>query len=344
MDSLTQVVLGAACGELTLGKKIGNKALLWGGIGGTIPDLDVFVGGWLFDKEIDVLAYHRGFMHSLLFCSTFPFLLAALVFYFNQKWTGNKNNTTYKDWYWLFFWSMITHPLLDTFTAYGTQLLQPFSDYRFAISNIAVVDIFYTIPFLIALVVAMFYGRTSPKRRRWTLTGVYISSAYMLLTLFNQQYIRSVVKKSVGEDVKIERMQVQPSLFTNFLWYAVIETPTDYKSAMYSEFDAEHRFKNWISIPKTHQLPDGITDCNYVMNRLKWFSNDYFYIKEVNGAPVFNDLRYPLRDEKEKLSVFSFLIQPDTMYGCDIEDFTHPKPAEAKEMIQEMWKRLKGVQ
>ena len=37
MDSITQIVLGAACGEAVLGKKIGNKALLFGAIGGTIP-------------------------------------------------------------------------------------------------------------------------------------------------------------------------------------------------------------------------------------------------------------------------------------------------------------------
>ena len=48
MDSLTQIVLGAACGEIVLGKKIGNKALLFGAIGGTIPDLDVFIGGFLY--------------------------------------------------------------------------------------------------------------------------------------------------------------------------------------------------------------------------------------------------------------------------------------------------------
>ena len=43
MDSLTQVVLGAAVGEAALGKKIGNRAIVWGGIAGTIPDLDVLI-------------------------------------------------------------------------------------------------------------------------------------------------------------------------------------------------------------------------------------------------------------------------------------------------------------
>ena len=41
MDSLTQIVLGAAVGEAVLGKKIGTRAMLWGAIAGTIPDLDV---------------------------------------------------------------------------------------------------------------------------------------------------------------------------------------------------------------------------------------------------------------------------------------------------------------
>ena len=67
MDSLTQIVLGAACGEAVLGKKIGNRALLFGAMGGTLPDLDVFVGRWLYTNEIQIMAFHRGFMHSFLF-------------------------------------------------------------------------------------------------------------------------------------------------------------------------------------------------------------------------------------------------------------------------------------
>ena len=72
MDSLTQIVLGAACGEIALGKKIGNKALLFGAIGGTIPDLDVFIGPWLYGNEIDAMAFHRGF-YALNFVCCFGF-------------------------------------------------------------------------------------------------------------------------------------------------------------------------------------------------------------------------------------------------------------------------------
>ena len=65
MDSLTQIVLGAAVGEAVLGKKVGNKAMMWGAIAGTIPDLDVL--SKLFLDAVTSNELHRGFSHSLLF-------------------------------------------------------------------------------------------------------------------------------------------------------------------------------------------------------------------------------------------------------------------------------------
>ena len=41
MDSFTQVALGAAVGEAVLGRKVGNKAPLWGAVTALIPDMDV---------------------------------------------------------------------------------------------------------------------------------------------------------------------------------------------------------------------------------------------------------------------------------------------------------------
>jgi len=77
MDSLTQITLGAACGEVVLGKKIGNRAMIWGAIGGTIPDLDIL--GNAFMTDIEALAFHRGISHSLLFAITTPFLFGWLT-------------------------------------------------------------------------------------------------------------------------------------------------------------------------------------------------------------------------------------------------------------------------
>ena len=73
MDSLSQIVLGAAVGEAVLGRRIGNRAMIWGAVAGTIPDMDVL--GQYFLSELDNLAFHRGISHSLVFC-----VVGALVF------------------------------------------------------------------------------------------------------------------------------------------------------------------------------------------------------------------------------------------------------------------------
>ena len=75
MDSLSQIVLGAAVGEVVLGRRIGNRAMVWGAVAGTIPDMDVL--GKYFLSELDNLAFHRGISHSLLFCVLGAWALAG---------------------------------------------------------------------------------------------------------------------------------------------------------------------------------------------------------------------------------------------------------------------------
>lgn len=77
MDSLSQIVLGAAVGEAVLGKKAGNRAMLWGAVAGTIPDLDVLSNMWM--NQLDALAFHRGPTHSVFFAMLASFPLAWLV-------------------------------------------------------------------------------------------------------------------------------------------------------------------------------------------------------------------------------------------------------------------------
>ena len=149
MDSITQIVLGAACGEIALGKKIGNKAILFGAIGGTIPDLDVLIGKLFYTNEIDSLAFHRGIMHSIPFAIVGALIFGFLFYKVYDYGYLRRGTTSLKDWIWLFFLSILTHPILDSFTPYGTQLFLPFSDYRVAFNNIAVVDPLYTLPLLL---------------------------------------------------------------------------------------------------------------------------------------------------------------------------------------------------
>ena len=210
---------------------------------------------------------------------------------------------------WLFFWAIFTHPILDCFTPYGTQLFAPFSDYRVAFNNISVADPLYTLPFLICLIVVLCFKRKNPKKMKWTKAGIYISSFYMLFTVGNKVYMDTVFKKSFEKaGISMDRFSAQPTILNNILWYAVAETETQYHLTFYSLMDQKSFSEKIISVDKNHALID-MSDEN--LHTLTWFSNGYFNLSKraETGTYKYVDLRYPmLNPEDENSSVFNFTI------------------------------------
>ncbi|MBC2845387.1 metal-dependent hydrolase [Winogradskyella flava] len=339
MDSLTQIVLGAACGEAVLGKKIGNKALLFGAIGGTIPDLDVLIGSLIYGNEIDAMLFHRGFMHSALFSILGALLLGWLVhkLYNTRK---RLHTTTQKDWMQLFFWSLFTHPILDCFTPYGTQLFAPFSNYRVAFNNIAVADPLYTVPFLICIIILMFFKRKHIQRRFWLKMGIGISSVYLFLTVFNKFYIDNVFKSSLSEkNLSYARFSTQPAILNNILWYGIAETEDSYHVGFYSLFDATNRFSDWKIIPKQRDLTKA--DCRDIED-LAWFSNDYFSVESLgDDCYLYKDLRYPIMETREGYkAIFNLKLFKDDD-RLNMKPF-QPATDDFSFALNALWKRLKG--
>ncbi|MGK0253164.1 MAG: inner membrane protein [Mariniflexile sp.] len=340
MDSLTQIVLGAACGEAVLGKKIGNKALLFGAIGGTIPDLDVFVGTIIYNNRIDAMLFHRGFMHSILFSVLAAFILGwGIHKLYNSG--MRQGATTQKDWIYLFFWSLFTHPILDCFTPYGTRIFAPFSNYRVALNNIAVVDPIYTLPFLTCIIILMFFNRKNDKRRYWLKLGLGVSSIYMLFTLANKLYIDVLFRKSIVEsNMNIKRFSIQPSIFNNILWYAIAESETSYYVSYYSLLDTENRFLNFRELPKQRGLsPQEFMD----VKNLAHFSNQYYSVYKIGDNQYqYNDLRYPAIDENNpNSSVFSMSLFKENQ-RLNMKPFK-PKTTDFNKAMSNLWQRLKGI-
>ena len=340
MDSITQIVLGAACGEAILGKKIGNRALLFGAIGGTIPDLDVFIGKLLFNNQIDSMSFHRGFMHSFLFAILGSIAFGALVFWLYNR--GKRYGmTTQKEWMWLFFASIFTHPILDSFTAYGTQLFAPFSNYRVAFNNISVADPLYTLPFLVLLIVVMFLKRHSSKRRLFLQLGLGVSSLYMMLTIVNKYHVNGVYKRALAEEqIDYLRFQTQPTILNNFLWYGIAETADYYFVGFYSILDASPTVSKWHKLSKNHDL---IGYMPKDLETLSWFSGGYYSLSETSDPNTFlyKDLRYPMMDENDPNStIFKFTITKK-------EDRWEVAPFSAPDVnrgsLDSFWTRLKGI-
>ena len=303
MDSLTQIVLGAAVGEAVLGKKIGNKALLYGAIGGTIPDLDVFIG--FFTDTITSIELHRGFSHSILF----SILLAPILGWFVNKLERNKN-LGWKPWAWLFFWSLFTHPLLDAFTTWGTQLFWPF-DMKLAFNSVFVIDPFYTLPFLICCIGVLFSKRDSKRRKKFNRFGLIWSTGYLILSLVLKflayQKIETKLEK---QGIEYENLSTRPSPMNTILWNANIETKDHYLITDYSFFDTKPL--TFQKFPKNRKRSSVISSKPNVQ-RLIDISEGWYIIEQKDDQWFFYDLRFGLIPKKDGTSffVFSYLLEEE---------------------------------
>ncbi|MFA6615443.1 MAG: metal-dependent hydrolase, partial [Hydrogenophaga sp.] len=188
MDSLTQITLGAAVSVAVMGRRTAIwKAALWGGIAGTLPDLDALIDHG--DPLLNMVR-HRAESHSLLLLTLFSPLLARLVSHLHGQ------TALWRRW-WLALWlALFTHPLLDTMTVYGTQLLQPFSDHPYAVGSVFIIDPAYTLPLLLGVIAALARGRQG-SGLRWNLAGLVLSTAYLGWSVVAQQWATQVAHASL---------------------------------------------------------------------------------------------------------------------------------------------------
>ena len=309
MDSLTQIVLGAAVAEVVAGKKLGNRALLWGAIGGTIPDLDV-IGGF-FMGEVEYVNFHRGFSHSLVF----GFLIAPILGWLLSKSPWSQGQSF---WLWtqLFFWCIFTHPLLDGFTSYGTQLFLPFSDYRVELNTIFIIDPAYTLPMLIALIMVMLYRRESLGRRRVIYSGIIISHAYLLFTIFNKYMVAEPALKAEMEkqNLQVEQYQTVPAPFQNFLWQGLIKTPEGYYAGYFNPWRGQVPFDTFLFYQRDLESEEELHGFEPYQGLRKFSSNYEWLVKTSDTTYIYNDMRFSTAKgwlEKGGDFVFAFDLSTD---------------------------------
>ncbi|TYB76313.1 metal-dependent hydrolase [Bizionia myxarmorum] len=332
MDSLTQIVLGAAVGEAVLGKKVGNKAMLYGAIAGTIPDLDVIAS--FFTDTVTALEIHRGFTHSIVFSVVFAFVFGWLV----SRYESYKD---FKGWCCLFFWAFFTHPILDAHTTWGTQLFWPF-DLRLAFKTIFVVDPLYTVPFIVFLLLAMFQKRTSEKRQFYNRMGLLISTSYLALTFILKWVAFTEFEKALeNQNVSYTKIDTRPAPLNTILWNANVETEDAYLLANYSFFDTKPI--TFESYPKNHELIANYAD-NEKMQRMIHISKGWYTISQSENQLYFNDLRFGLLslEPHSESFVFQFSINEDPITK-DIYFVEQPKDTkDGKKLMSQLWNRIRG--
>ncbi len=344
MDSVTQIALGAAVGEAVAGKKAGGRAAAWGAVGGTIPDLDILLNPFL--GPVQQLAMHRGISHSFLFAIIAAPILGWLVHRFFHR----RGDATFRDWWLVFFAAIVTHPILDYFTIYGTQLFMPFSDYPAALGSIFIIDPLYTLPLAGALIVALRYDRASSKRRFWNYAGLTFSTLYLAFSVgakftAQQQFAHSLEQRGI----EYERIFVAPGPLTTLLWMGMAEDRNADRIwvGLYSFFDdLDGGAIEFQSVEKNSVLIAG-TETQRAVSRLLWFSRGWFQARRnAEDAVVFQDLRFGRSDgwlDDEGDYIFVFELIPGK--NGEFVSFRRRTPRfdVAGERFSRLFRRIQGI-
>ncbi len=287
MDSITQAALGAAVGELMLGKRLGNRALLWGALFGTLPDMDVLLAPFL--STAGKLVHHRGASHSLLLMVLASFALAPWL---AKLWKKEKVSKPVAGAFVFVVWS--THVLIDCFTVYGTSVLWPFSEARVAFNHLFIIDFFYTGPLVVTLVWLAFLRskKSKAKRRRLNLWGLGLSSGYVVLSLLAKWAASTGFDADLQRrGVTYERRMEAPTPLNILLWRSVVDRGDELWVGYRTIFEFHRTPVRWTVYPRGREIVEPFVN-EPEIQAIIWFSNGWWIARENAKGVWMADLRF----------------------------------------------------
>jgi inner membrane protein len=284
MDSLSQIALGSAISVAVMGRRTAVwKAALWGAVAGTLPDLDVLID---HGDPIRNMVLHRGESHALFWLTLFSLPFGAAV-----AWIA-RESVLWRRW-WLAMWlALVTHPLLDAMTVYGTQLALPFSNHPYGVGSVFIIDPLYTLPLLFGAAWAL-AGRGSGRSLTANALGLAISTAYLAWGVAAQQQVSQIASASLAlQGIKPQALLVTPTAFNSVLWRVVAVSGDSYHEGYYSLFDKNDKTPRiaFDAYPRGNALASELQDVDGVQ-RVRAFSKGLYAMREEAGRVLISDLR-----------------------------------------------------
>ena len=222
MDIVTQGVLGAAVGHAVLGRRIGVKAMGLGLVGGILPDLDIFLVR--DSSSLDYWLYHRGITHSLFFGPVIGLPLAWLSHLVGRG--RGAEPPSFGRWYLFWLLVLLTHPLLDLVTHWGTAFLMPLTETRYGVPAIAVIDPVYTLLLLAVLVAALVKGARTASARHLVLLGLSLTTLYVGMGWGQNLKAERLAEADLAASGReVEAVHAYTTLFSPWLRRLVAVTP-----------------------------------------------------------------------------------------------------------------------
>jgi inner membrane protein len=337
MDSVSHIVIGAAIGEICLGKKIGRWGMLLGAIAKSAPDFDLFYTG-LSDPRA-YICYHRAHTHSLIIEALYAIPIAWLLFKIFKRKVSFKRMLAF---ILICLWG---HSLLDWCTNFGTQLLLPFTNENYSLNTIAIVDLLFTVPMLILILIAVFIRKNETRRYKLSRAALFYCFIYLGFTFFNKWRAEGIAKESLlKNNIPATAHLTNPTMLNNILWYSVGSNDS---TVFVGEFSLLHSGNpiHWHSYPRRQQLMEEFKRKKDI-ERLRWFSDPYT-IAQPNGdtlniyAVKFGRTNMQ-ETEMQKTFVFHYKLYQKN--GIEMMGMEQPneKNANLKEGFLDLWERICG--
>ena len=284
MDSITHIALGACMGEAFLDRKLGKKAMIWGALAQSVPDVD-FVASFWMNTSSNLLA-HRGFTHSFLFVGIIAVFFALIA----ERW-HRPHNISFKKWFYFFGGVIFGHVFIDAFNNYGVGWFEPFSHKRISFNTIYVADPFFSIWPAIAIVLLIVSKHGWKNRKKWWMMGLVMSGIYLLYCVFNKAMIDREVRHALKkQNIQYTRYFTTPTTLQNWLWYIVAGNDSGYHVGYRSVFDSKKPI-DFEYFPRNDFLLDSVEDTEG-LQKLKRFSQEFYTAEMWRDTLVFNDLRF----------------------------------------------------
>ncbi len=329
MDSLSQIVLGGALAAAIAPAAHRRAALLAGAALGTLPDLDGIPLALLFDDPVMRMTLHRSVSHSL-----FVLPWVAMLIWWLYKRRGGRVAESPVRWFWAIQLALVTHPVLDAFTVYGTQLWWPMNVPPTMWSSVFIIDPLYTLWLLIACIVA-WRARERIVAQRVLVAGLVLSTAYLGWSLIAKTMVDRAADEALAE-IGLQdapRFSV-PMPFNTLLWRVVAMTPNGYVETERSLVAdrGEMRFRAQTSDVDALRA---VADYKAVV-RLRWFNHGFMKAQERDGTLILSDLRMGFEPDY----IFNFAVaQRNSPTWREIPPQQLQWPWSAAGRLSEVWNR-----
>ncbi len=207
MDTTTHALAGYMIAKTGLTRDTGKWGTIAGVSAAIFPDMDLILRPFLSVEF--TLKYHRHLTNSLFLIIPFSLLFA---------WLFVKISKVRRFWTFFLIWvvELLAHTFLDLITSYGTMILSPFSDYRFALDWVFIIDLFLVSTFLFPLIALHLWKRKGQTLAR---VSVVLGALYISLCAYNHSWALSLAKSYARQEGLVaETVASVPQPLSPFRW------------------------------------------------------------------------------------------------------------------------------